>query len=77
MWDIHIWHDLRGMTPAEIVVNFPQLTVADVHAALTYYLDHREEIERQMTEAEERVERMKAAQGPSKLDRFRNAVSGP
>ena len=46
VWDVHFWRDLRGMTPEEIVAEFPQLSVADVHAALAYYLDHREDIER-------------------------------
>jgi uncharacterized protein (DUF433 family) len=76
VWDIHVWHDLRGWSPAEIVTQFPQLTLADVHAALAFYLDHREEINRQMREAEEFVEQMKAQAGPSLLDRVRerNAV---
>ena len=72
VWDVHVWHDLRGWSPAEIVTQFPQLTLADVHAALAYYHDHREEIEQQMREAEEFVERMKAASGPSPLDRLRD-----
>ncbi len=46
VWDIHVWHDLQGTTPAEVVADFPQLSVADVYAALAYYHDHREEIER-------------------------------
>jgi len=71
VWDIHVWHDLRGQTPAEIVAAFPQITVADVHAALAYYLDHRDEIERQMEDADEQVRRIQAASGPSLLSRIR------
>jgi len=52
VWDIHVWHDLQGMTPQEIVAEFPQLTVADVHAALTYYHDNREFLEEQNRQAE-------------------------
>ena len=35
-----------------------QLTLADIHAALAYYHDHREEIRQQMRDAEELVRTM-------------------
>jgi hypothetical protein len=41
------------MTPEQIVAEFPQVTVADVHSALTYYHDNRELLEQQDREAEE------------------------
>jgi uncharacterized protein (DUF433 family) len=72
VWDIHVWHDLRGQSPAEIIAAYPQLSLSDVHAALAYYLDHREEIERQAQEDEDFVSQMRAAAGPSKLDQFRD-----
>jgi uncharacterized protein (DUF433 family) len=68
VWDIHIWHDLRGQSPEQIIADFPQLSLADVYAALTYYLDHREEIERQAKEDEAFVADMKRKQGPTKFD---------
>jgi uncharacterized protein (DUF433 family) len=43
--DVVAWHEQRGYCPDEIVELFPGITIADVHAALTYYFDHREEIE--------------------------------
>jgi uncharacterized protein (DUF433 family) len=43
--DVAVWHERWGMTPDEIVDQYPALTLADVHAALAYYRDHREEIE--------------------------------
>ena len=33
------------MSPDEIVHTYPTITLADVHAALAYYWDHRDEIE--------------------------------
>jgi uncharacterized protein (DUF433 family) len=60
VWDVHVWHDLRGWSPAEIVTQFPQLKLADVYAALACYHDHREEIDREIREAEEFVERMES-----------------
>jgi uncharacterized protein (DUF433 family) len=64
--DIMVWHELRGMSPDQIVADFPQLTHGDVHAALTYYFDHREEIHREMERAEDLVNAIKAA-NPSLL----------
>jgi len=68
VWDIHVWHDLRGQSPEEIVALYPQLSLADVHAALAYYLDHREEIDQQAE-----LERTKAAQIEAQLEPSRFA----
>jgi predicted HTH domain antitoxin len=43
--DIVIWHEKRGLSPDEIIDLFPELSLANVYAALTYYFDHPEEIE--------------------------------
>ena len=74
VWDIHVWHHLRGQSPEQIVGDFPQLTLADVYAALAYYMDHREEIQKQMQEAEEFVDKMRRKQGPTKFDLLKNAL---
>ena len=71
VWDIHVWHDLRGQSPEEIVADFPQLSLADVYAALAYYLDHQEEIERQAKEDEAFADKLRREQGPTKLDRLK------
>jgi len=42
--DIVIWNEDLSMSPDEIVAASPKLTLSDVHAALTYYLDNVEEI---------------------------------
>ncbi|MGD0898112.1 MAG: hypothetical protein ABR915_09780, partial [Thermoguttaceae bacterium] len=39
------WHEMRSMTPDQIVDLFSGITLADVHAALAHYFDHRQEIE--------------------------------
>lgn len=64
--DIYVWHELRGQGPDEIVTNFPQLTLADVHAALAYYWDHSQEIQQEMAQANTLLEQMKQA-SPSPL----------
>ncbi len=57
--DVYVWHELQGLSADEIVSRFPHLTMADVYAALSYYWDHRDEIQQQMQEETDFVERMK------------------
>jgi uncharacterized protein (DUF433 family) len=44
-----------GMTPDEIVDAHPHLTLADVHAALSYFYDHQESIREEWREARELI----------------------
>ena len=64
--DIALWHERLGYSVAEIVAHYPQLTLAEVHAALAYYYDHQEEIQQDIREAEALVATLKT-QIPSKL----------
>lgn len=64
--DIYVRHELNGQSADEIVSQFPQLTMADVYAALSYYWDHRGEIQRQMADAESIVAELKS-RSPSAL----------
>lgn len=48
----------QGLTPEELVARFPHLTLAQVHDALAYYYDNREEIDHDLAEnSEEKVRR--------------------
>ncbi len=51
--DIVIWHERMGLSPDEIVSQYPTITLADVYAALAYYHDYFEEIRQQIRENEE------------------------
>jgi uncharacterized protein (DUF433 family) len=53
--DVVRWHE-EGRSADEIVGEFPQISLADVHAALAYYFDHRAEIDADI-EAETRIRR--------------------
>lgn len=64
--DIYVWHELQGTSADEIVSRFPQLSMADVYAALTYLWDHRDDILRDMKDEAAYVEQMKATH-PSPL----------
>ena len=50
--DIVIWHERMGMSPDEIVSQYPSITLSDVYAALAYYHDRFEEIRQQIQEDE-------------------------
>ena len=74
VWDIHVWHDLRGQSPEVIVALYPQLSLADVHAALAYYLDHCESIEKQAEQERTTVAQMESAQEPSRFSELRDEL---
>jgi uncharacterized protein (DUF433 family) len=66
--NIVLWHERAGMSPEEIVARYPQLTMADVYAALTYYWDHRDEIRQQIRTDEAFADALRAAH-PSRLEK--------
>jgi uncharacterized protein (DUF433 family) len=57
--DVFVWHELQGLSADEIVSRFPQLTMADVYAALSYYWEHRDEIQRDMQAESDLVTRLR------------------
>lgn len=65
--DIYVWHELQGQSVDEIVNRFPQLTHADVYAALAYFWDNRAAILDEMKAADHAVEEIKR-NTPSKLN---------
>jgi uncharacterized protein (DUF433 family) len=57
------WLEKRGLTPQQVLEHYPDLTLAQVHAALAYYYDNRDEIEAELAaedQAAEDFEREKA-----------------
>ena len=63
--NIMFWHERLGMSADEIATEY-DLSLADVYAALAYYYDHREEIDRTIAEDEAFVAAMRAST-PSRL----------
>ncbi len=62
--DIYYWHEVQGKSPRQIAEEFPQLTLADVHAAMVYYWDNEELFQKQMKDAETTVEQAKKLYPP-------------
>jgi Protein of unknown function (DUF433) len=56
-----------GMSPDEIVSEYPSITLSDVHAALAYYYENRQRIDADIEAAKRYAEEMKAKAGPSRL----------
>jgi uncharacterized protein (DUF433 family) len=64
---IAVMYERMGMSPDEIVTALPTITLAQVHAALSYYYDHKQEIDADIEEGQRFVEELKAKSPPSKL----------
>ena len=54
----YLW---RGWSAEEIARQYPHLSLAEVHAAMTYYFDHRQEIEDELIAEYHSVEEWKKA----------------
>ena len=56
--DVAVMHLKMGYSLMEIALKY-DLSLASVYAAMAYYFDHRDEIDRRMTEEDEFVEALK------------------
>jgi uncharacterized protein (DUF433 family) len=57
--DIYVWHVLDGLAAVEILAEKPELSLASIHAAISYVFDHREEIEQELAHENAEYERLK------------------
>jgi uncharacterized protein (DUF433 family) len=69
--DVVIWHERMGLSPDEILLHYPTLTLSDVYAALAYYHDHHDQIQQQIQSGEEFAEQLRA-RSPSPLQQKLN-----
>lgn len=68
--DVAVWYERMGLSPDEIVTNWPSLRLSDVHAALAYYYDHRDRIDAEILEGEAFADKIRAGQ-PSIFEKVR------
>jgi uncharacterized protein (DUF433 family) len=68
--NIVIWHEILGHTADEIAAEY-DLTLADVYAALAYYYDNRDEIDRSIQDTDAFVEALRD-KTPSKVANILN-----
>jgi uncharacterized protein (DUF433 family) len=67
---IAIWYTRMAMTPDEIVSEYSHLTLSDVHSALAYYYEHKDQIEEEIRRGRELEERLRAGQ-PSVFEKLK------
>lgn len=66
-----------GWSPEELHFQHPYLTLGQIHSALAYYWDHREELDRDVQRRLERVEELRSENQPSELvERLKNQGPG-
>jgi uncharacterized protein (DUF433 family) len=56
-----------GWSPEELHFQHPYLTLGQIHSALAYYWDHREELDRDISRRLERVDELRNASQSSEL----------
>src|SRR2546425_2846009 len=49
----------HGASPESIQRSFPSLTLEEVHGALAFYLSHKQEVDKYLTEGEEEFEKLR------------------
>ncbi len=67
--DIYVESEIHGRSPDEIVAALPHLSMAQVHAALSYCFEHRQEILDEVRQDERLAAEARAAIGPGPLER--------
>lgn len=65
--DVYGLAEVQGKTPDEIVAALPHLSLFQVHSALAYYFQHRDEILQEIREDDDFVASMRAKLGPGPL----------
>ena len=51
----------QGSTPEDIVCSYDSLTLAEVYATISYYLQHREEVDSYLAERQQKNAELRAA----------------
>lgn len=74
--DIYAQAEVLGKSAEQIAMSLPDLTLGQVHAALSYLYDHREEIVAGLKEDEDFANQMKSVASPSLLSQKLNRVTG-
>jgi uncharacterized protein (DUF433 family) len=76
VWDIAILAQ-SGQSPDEILSHYPDLTLGDIYAALSYYYDNRQVIDQQAEDDERYVQQLHQSSGPGPLEQKMRDASPP
>lgn len=58
--DSAVRYELMSMTPEEIIVALPHLTLPQIHAALSYYYAHKAQLDKHWKTSLKKVSRLRA-----------------
>lgn len=75
--DVAALAEFHAKSADEIVTALPHLSLAQVHASLAYYFDHRPAIVEEMRQDDRFIETMKAKTGPGPLGRILAEADNP
>jgi uncharacterized protein (DUF433 family) len=64
--DIAIEYEILGLSPDEIINSHPYLNLSQVHDALSYYYENRDELDQKIEPDQELIEKLKNT-FPSKI----------
>jgi uncharacterized protein (DUF433 family) len=56
-----------GWSPDDLYFQHPYLSLGQIHSALAYYWDHSEDLNRDMEQRSELIDKIRQAAGPSPL----------
>ncbi len=65
--DVYALAEIQGLSADQIIVQLSHLSLGQVHAALSYYFDHREQILQELREDADFLEVFRMHAGPSPL----------
>ncbi len=57
--DIAVRYEIMGMSPEDIIIALPHLNLSKVHDALSYYYEHKSEIDKKWKETIKSTEALK------------------
>ena len=55
----------HGWSPEELRFQYPHLTLGQIHSALAYYWDHKDQLDADIGRRAQRVDRSRSEAGPS------------
>lgn len=73
--DIAIRYDILGNSPDEIIAAYPDLSLSQVHDALSYYYEHKEQMDKHWKESLKKIDQMRKRHNSvleSKLGKVKN-----
>lgn len=70
--EVALAHKAHGMSPEELAYQLPHLSMGQIHSALAYYWDHKQELDEDIQRRYQEMEELRREIQPTELlDRLR------